>query len=99
MLVGTWIRKKGVVLMGEFQVLFHREVSNSRTNVATIIEDIKGIFSLVEKDVFGGTSNFETRKLFEETKVFAFEMCGEDCFEGFNLEEVIASNKNIININ
>lgn len=79
--------------------MFHREVSNMRTKVVTIIGDIKGIFSLIKKDAFWGMNNFETKKIFEGTKVFSFEMCGEDSFEGFNLEEVIASNKNIININ
>lgn len=99
MLVGIGVWQKGVVLVGEFQVLFHKKVSNLRTKVVTIIEDIKSIFLLIEKDAFGKMSNFETTKMFEETKVFAFEMCGDDCFKGFNLGEVVTSNKNIININ
>lgn len=44
---------------------------------------------MVEEDAFGKMRNFETKKIFEETKVFAFEVGGKDGFEGFNLGEVI----------
>lgn len=85
--------------MGELQVLFYRKLGNSRAKVATIIEDIKIIFLLVEKNAFGRMDNFETKKTFERSKIFALEVCRDDSLEVFNQGEVVASNKNIININ
>lgn len=85
--------------MGELQIMFHRKVGNQRAKVTTIIQDIKGIFLLVEQDAFEGKDNFETNKIFKGAKVFTFEVCEKDCLKGFNLGEIVANNENIIYMN
>lgn len=60
--IDTRIGKECAILIDELQVLFHGKQSDLRTKLATIIQNIKNIFLLVEEDAFWGNKQFQDQR-------------------------------------
>lgn len=90
-MINAWITEESAILMVEVQILFHGKRGRPSTELATVRNDVEGIFALIEKNIFGRVSNFEVKKIFQRAKVFGTEMSREEAFKRLDLGEIIVN--------
>jgi hypothetical protein len=64
-----------------------------------MLQEIKSIFWLTEKQTLLISLNFNTEKVIKITQIFYREFLGESSNKGVNQRRIIASNNHVININ
>lgn len=78
--------------------MFHRSVSWTSAKMTTVSENVKSIFSLIEKNARGRVSNLQAQKIFQRTKIFNAEALPKKIFEMADVGGIIAYQKNVVNI-
>lgn len=68
-------------------------------NHESMLQEIKSIFWLTEKQTLLISLNFNTEKVIKITQIFYREFLGESSNKGVNQRRIIASNNHVININ
>jgi hypothetical protein len=68
-------------------------------NHESMLQEIKSIFWLTEKQTLLISLNFNTEKVIKITQIFYREFLGESSNKGVNQRRIIARNNHVININ
>ena len=98
-MIEAGIKEDSTIYIIELEILFHGKVSRASTQMTAINEDVKGIISLFKKNSSWRVGNFQTKKIFQCSKIFNFECLGKKRLELADNREMITCHKKIININ